>query len=164
MGRWFDAVGSLVLGLSEASFEGHVAIALEEAASSLEVEPYPLELPSALATVGALGPAHEIDLRPLLRAVLSDVLGGVSPGLISARFHRSIVEATAAVTVRVLQETGLRRAVLSGGSFQNRLLEQGVLDRLGPAALAMAREVPVNDGGLALGQAWAAALVLSAGE
>jgi hydrogenase maturation protein HypF len=86
----------------------------------------------------------------------------VAPGLISARFQRSVVEATSAVTARLLAATGLRRVVLSGGSFQNRLLEQGVSDRLGSAVVPMAREVPINDGGLALGQAWAAVLALQA--
>jgi hydrogenase maturation protein HypF len=102
-----------------------------------------------------------VDLRPLLRAAVQDVLGGVSPALIAARFHRSLVEATAAVTVQVLEQTGLRRVVLTGGCFQNRLLEQGVLERLGPAVVSMAREVPSNDGGLALGQSWAAVLALA---
>lgn len=162
MGRWFDAVGALVLGLPVASFEGHVAVALEEAAGSLAAEPYPLELPSALATAGPLSTVHEVDPRPLIRSVLRDVLDGVPPARIAARFHRSIVDATAAVTVQLLAETGLRRVVLTGGSFQNRLLEQGILERLGPVVVSMEREVPINDGGLALGQAWAAVLELAA--
>jgi hydrogenase maturation protein HypF len=61
----------------------------------------------------------------------------------------------------VLQATGLRHVVLSGGCFQNRALEAGLRKRLGPA-VRMAQDVPINDGGLALGQAWAAVLALGA--
>jgi hydrogenase maturation protein HypF len=79
---------------------------------------------------------------------------------VAARFHHTVVQATATVVAGVLASTGLRRVVLTGGSFQNRLLERGLSERIGPERVIMAREVPVNDGGLALGQAWAAVLAL----
>ena len=47
------------------------------------------------------------------------------------------------------------------GALQNRLLERGLVARLGAETVVMARDVPVNDGGLALGQAWAAVLALT---
>jgi hydrogenase maturation protein HypF len=169
MGRWFDALGALALKLPHAGFDAHVAIALEEVALALGeaaelggVEAYPVTLPSALALDEPLGPAHEIDLRPTLRATVLALLSGSSPAQVAARFHQSVVEASAAVVARVLAATGLRRVVLSGGSFQNRRLERGLLERLGSERVLLAREVPLNDGGLALGQAWAAVLALEA--
>lgn len=165
MGRWFDAIGALVLGLPHAGFEGHVALALEEAGTPVGVGaalPYPVTLPTSLALGREMASEHEVDLRPTVRAVVSDLLAGVDAGLISARFHQTIVLATTQVVARALEETGLRRIVLSGGSFQNRVLEEGVVSRLGEGRVSMAREVPVNDGGLALGQAWAAVLALRA--
>lgn len=162
MGRFFDAVGALALGLPRAGFEGHVAIALEEAALRERVDPYPVTLPTAVALDEALGVAHEVDLRPTLRAIVRDVIEAVSPAIVAARFHQTVVEATAAVVAQVLARTGLRRVVLSGGSFQNQLLEGGLVERLGQDRVSMAREVPLNDGGLALGQAWAAVLALAA--
>jgi hydrogenase maturation protein HypF len=119
-------------------------------------------LPSAIAMDEPLGPAHEVDLRPTLRAAVGELLSGVSAAVVAARFHQTVVEATSAVVARVLALTGLRRVVLTGGSFQNRILEQGLRRRLGAERIAMAREVPINDGGLALGQAWAAVLALGA--
>jgi hydrogenase maturation protein HypF len=163
MGRWFDAVGALVLGLPRAGFEGHVAIALEELAAAHDVEPYALGLPDSIAIDEPIGAGHEVDLRPTVRAVVADLLEGVSRATIAARFHRSIVEATSAVARRVLAATGLGRVVLSGGCFQNQRLERGLVERLGPERVSMARDVPVNDGGLALGQAWAAVLALETG-
>ena len=63
----------------------------------------------------------------------------------------------------ILAATDLGPVVLAGGSFQNRILERGLIDRLGPARVVMGHEVPINDGGLALGQAWAAVLAISEG-
>jgi hydrogenase maturation protein HypF len=160
MGRWFDAIGALALALPEAGFEAHVAIALEEAAEARPVGAYPVSLPSAIALDEPVSAAHELDLRPTVRAVVGDLLRGTSPATVAARFHATIVEATSAAVARVLAVTGLRRVVLAGGCFQNRILERGLLERLGRERVAMARDVPLNDGGLALGQAWAAVLAL----
>lgn len=163
MGRWFDAVGALALALPQAGFDGHVALALEEAADAAEAGRYPVSLPTAVAAAEApLTAEHELDLRPAVAAIVGDLLAGAAPGVVAARFHRSVAEATCAVAVRVLATTGLRRVVLTGGSFQNRILERSLLERLGVERVSMAREVPLNDGGLALGQAWAAVLALEA--
>ena len=90
------------------------------------------------------------------------MLQGVSPAIVAARFHGTIVDASSAVVARVLAATGLSRVVLTGGSFQNQRLERGLRTRLGADRVMMAREVPINDGGLSLGQAWAAVLALEA--
>jgi hydrogenase maturation protein HypF len=81
---------------------------------------------------------------------------------VAARFHETVIAATSTVVARVLAETSLRRVVLAGGCLQNRLLERGLVARLGEERVVIAREVPVNDGGLALGQAYAAVLALAA--
>ncbi|HEU5073632.1 MAG TPA: carbamoyltransferase HypF, partial [Polyangiaceae bacterium] len=161
IGRWFDAMGGLTLGLSHAAFEAHVAIAFEEAAETADVAAYPVALPRAMATGEPLAAEHEVDLRPSLIAGVHELIEGGSPARVAARFQRTIVEATASVVLDVLREVGLRHVVLSGGCFQNRALETGLRQRLG-RAVHMAEDVPLNDGGLALGQAWAAALALGA--
>jgi hydrogenase maturation protein HypF len=165
MGRWFDAIGAMALHLPRATFDGHVAMALEEAASDLDVgrnpyvDPYPVSLPSDLLCAdGTLDARHEIDLRPTIRAVVGDLLTGRGASLVAARFHRTIVDATVAVAERILAATGVDIVVLAGGSMQNRVLERGIMSRMGRDRVRIARDVPVNDGGLALGQAWAAVL------
>jgi hydrogenase maturation protein HypF len=161
IGRWFDAMGALALALPDAAFEAHVAIALEETAVTGDVPGYPVTLPSAMALAEPLGPEHEVDLRPTILAVVDDLLAGVAPGRVAARFQETIVDATARVVTSVSDATGITRVVLSGGSFQNRTLEAGMRHRLGNR-VSMAKDIPINDGGIALGQAWAAALTLGA--
>jgi hydrogenase maturation protein HypF len=162
IGRWFDAIGALVLGLPRASFEGHVAMAWEEVAGAAEAPAYTVGLPRALADGVAATSDSEIDLCPTVREAVADHLAGVPARTISARFHRTIIEATAAMTARALARSGARHVVLSGGSFQNRILARGLSDALGRDRVVMARAVPVGDGGLALGQAWAGVLATRA--
>jgi hydrogenase maturation protein HypF len=162
VGRWFDAVGALALALPEASFDGHVAMAFEAAALAGSAQAYPVALPAQLELGRglALSAANEIDLRPTVRAIVADLLQGLSAASIAARFHQTLIEASASVVARALAETGLHRVVLTGGCFQNRILERGLVERLGASRVLSPRRVPVNDGGIALGQAWAAVLAL----
>ena len=52
-------------------------------------------------------------------------------------------------------ERGIRQVVLGGGVFQNRVLLQRCCSELARSGLDVyvSRQVPTNDGGLALGQA-----------
>ena len=162
VGRAFDAVGALALGLERAGFEGHVAIALEEAAAQGRVEPYPWGAPRALAASGPVGAEHEIDLRPTTRALARELLDGVPGARVAARFHETVICATEEVVRRALALRPAAHVVLTGGALQNRILEAGLRARLGEPLVRMARELPLNDGGLALGQAWSAVLALRA--
>jgi hydrogenase maturation protein HypF len=52
------------------------------------------------------------------------------------------------------EESGIDRVVLSGGVFQNRLLFESLLEKLETAGYKVYthKQVPTNDGGIALGQ------------
>jgi len=60
----------------------------------------------------------------------------------------------------VLEGCGVRRVVLAGGCFQNRLLLEGLIQALQGAGLEplWAQQLPCSDGGLAVGQVAAARL------
>jgi hydrogenase maturation protein HypF len=155
LGRWFDALGCLVLGRTVAHHEAQVALALEEAAGG-DARGYPVGLPAALALVGPVGPEHEVDLRPTVRAVVDAVRAGVPAAEVSARVHATVVGALGDVVEQALLATGVRRVLGVGGAMANHHLSAGLAARLG-RAWWVPREAPVGDGGLALGQAWAAA-------
>jgi hydrogenase maturation protein HypF len=92
---------------------------------------------------------------------VADLLDGVAPSLVSARFHATVAHATATVTELARDTFGCRRVVLSGGAFMNRVLEDEVRRRLADDLVSSAVSVPTNDGGIALGQAHAAVLALT---
>jgi hydrogenase maturation protein HypF len=144
-GRLLDGISAL-LGLgATASYEGEPAIRLEHAAAPGEDGVY--DMGSAGAGVGG---ARLLDWRPMLSAVLDDVRRGTGRDLIAARVHNTL----AAAIVRQAELTGCERVALSGGCFQNRLLTErcaALLRRRGFTPL-LHRQVPPNDGGIALGQ------------
>jgi hydrogenase maturation protein HypF len=96
-----------------------------------------------------------VRIAPLLDGVLADVEAGAEPGVIGARLHRAVAGLTLEVCRRVRAAGGPATAALSGGVFQNRLLAESterLLEEDGFEVLA-AGLVPVNDGGVSLGQA-----------
>ncbi len=150
-GRLFDAVASL-LGLRQINrFEGQAAMELEWACP---------EKPMGEAYPFTLGVQGLLDWEPMLREILREKRAGVAPGSIAEKFHRTLV----AMIVAVAHRVGEKRVVLSGGCFQNKILCEWTVARLrheGFTAIWHQR-VPPNDGGLALGQAVAAAAGRSA--
>ena len=161
LGRWFDAVGALLLGMPRAAFEGQVAMALEHAADNPQrYHGYPIGSPWQLAADTQVGEAHEVDLRPTLRAVVGDLLGGQPTARIAARFHRTLIDVLADTARAAFEEAPAQALILSGGSLQNAWLAAGLHQRLADLPVRMAAQVPVGDGGLSLGQAFAAVLQL----
>ena len=163
-GRLFDAMAALAgLAPDRLSFEGEAAMALEAAAGEAPAErPYPLGIEVRNGLVE--GDFLEIDPAPLWHAALADRASGTPAALLSARFHDGVADAFAQATLRVATAEGLGTVVLCGGVFQNARLLVSLTNRLAAGGLRVltAASVPVNDGGLALGQAAVAAARLMA--
>jgi hydrogenase maturation protein HypF len=149
MGRLFDAVSALCGIRPTVNYEGQAATELEAIADPAERGSYPVPL-SAEA---------ELDARPTVLAVLADVTAGVAPGLVSARFHNAIASTTAEACIALARRRALDTAVLSGGVFQNRLLLERTVERLGNTGLRVLvpERLPPNDGGISFGQVAVAA-------
>lgn len=159
LGRVFDGVAAL-LGLRRAaSFEGQAAMELEGAAGGKGDG----ELPFAVARNGE---RLILDLFPAVREIAQRRLAGGGAAGLAAAFHDTLVAALTAAAETIREETGLARVVLAGGCFQNRLLLEGLLQRLTAAGFAVFwhRQVPTNDGGISLGQAVCAAARLRDGQ
>jgi hydrogenase maturation protein HypF len=95
-----------------------------------------------------------LDARPLVRDVARDAARGVATATIARRFHESFADAVVAVCERLRARGAPADVVLSGGAFVNALLAGAIAGRLGARGFRphAHRDVPPNDGGLALGQ------------
>jgi hydrogenase maturation protein HypF len=94
----------------------------------------------------------------MIELMADDLSCGIERSRIAHRFHRSLAELIGQVAERV----GVRQVALTGGCFQNVLLVDLARARLESAGFVVLthREIPPNDGGLALGQAVIAAVQL----
>jgi hydrogenase maturation protein HypF len=148
-GRLFDAVASLIGLRHVASFEGQAAMLLEAVAADSVNEAYDLTVwrPS--------GKPAQVDTRHMIRQITEDTARGVSVSVISARFHNALAEAALRVCEQIRSEQGLGRVCLTGGCFQNVRLLRGCAEPMRRAGFEVffPSRVPVNDGGIALGQA-----------
>ncbi len=150
VGRYFDAFGALVLGVTEANYEGQVAMRLEWAADSAERAHYRFDVDRNAAP-------WEVDLRQAVRDAVRDLLRGVCAGVIAARFHNTLVCAAAEVVRAASAGVGRVPIVLTGGCFQNARLAEGIASALARNFdVYTHRSVPPGDGGIALGQAMVA--------
>jgi hydrogenase maturation protein HypF len=82
-----------------------------------------------------------------------------APSVVAARFHNTLAAAIHEMCLRMRRESGLNRVCLSGGTFQNMRLLHLTAHSLRKSGfdLFLHRNVPPNDGGIALGQAVIAA-------
>jgi hydrogenase maturation protein HypF len=147
MGRLFDAVAAICGLPTVTSFEGQSAMALEFAADPAEASAYPLPLTDGVPAL--------LDWQPLIRELLTDRSRGVPVPTVSAKFHNALAEAAAAAVRRFRFE----RVALTGGCFQNALLQERMRGRLSSLGCKVYthRSVPPGDGGIALGQVLIAA-------
>ncbi|HHY46868.1 MAG TPA: carbamoyltransferase HypF [Firmicutes bacterium] len=175
MGRLFDAI-SAILGIRTiVSYEGQAAIALEAAAQNWATTKR-LGANHPARTAGQRGLAEQafvidqtgtpwtIDPAPLLKAVV-ERSREIPRGEIAFLFHEAVSEVVIRICQLLADEGFPRDVVLSGGVFQNRLLFEMVypgLRRLGFNVYSN-WQAPINDGGIALGQAVAARALLKAG-
>jgi hydrogenase maturation protein HypF len=150
-GRLFDAVAALTGGWDESHYEAQAAIELTALTTTAAVE---AARPFAWDVVEAAG-ALLLPCAPLIRGVADAVRDGANAAEVSARFHRTLLDLLAGAAVRASRLTGLRTVALGGGSFQNEILASLLPPRLEAAGLRplLPRELPPNDGAVALGQA-----------
>jgi len=146
-GRWFDAAAAL-LGLREVTaFEGQAAMQLEALAAAHG----PVQADRSLWGIGAHG---SLDLLPLAERLAQTKDGGRGAAL----FHATLVQALAEWVLAAAARERLATVALGGGCFVNAILSTGLRRELAAGGLTVleARQAPVNDGGIALGQAWTA--------
>lgn len=147
MGRLFDAVSALIGVRQVVAYEAQAAVELEGLSrnTSAGTSRYAFALDTAQQPM-------LVDPGPVLAAVVEDLRAGVAAAVIGARFHRAVAD----LIVELAAEDGAvdQPVALSGGVFQNALLLRLALAglRMNGFRVITHRQVPPNDGGIALGQ------------
>ncbi len=150
IGRIFDGMAS-ILGITQrVTGEAEAAQLLEERALLCKNEPAP---PVTAGVIKGNG-IYLADTGKLVQEVLlyHEKRGSLEE---SARFfHEYIISITGEIVTALGKDEGLDRVVLTGGVFNNRLLLSGITRLLRKKGFQVYtnRKVPVNDGGIALGQ------------
>jgi len=146
VGRIFDAVASLLKLCHINQYEGQAATKLEMSAASAQTDQhYGFNIQHQAPII--------IDWKITLEQLLEDIqLNPVE--LIAAKFHNTLAE----IILTLAQKAEQKTVVLSGGCFQNAYLVAKACQRLKNADFEVYchEKIPPNDGGLALGQLYAA--------
>jgi hydrogenase maturation protein HypF len=141
-GRLFDAVASITGICINSLFHAEAPMKLESA------------IRSDIRDFYDVNTSNGISFLPAIQQICADLSQGVSAGIISARFHNTVVEATFQEVKKISRETGINKIVLSGGTFQNKYLFESLETKLRKNNFVTFshEKIPCNDGGLSLGQ------------
>ncbi|MBI5132775.1 MAG: carbamoyltransferase HypF [Rhodopseudomonas palustris] len=143
-GRLFDAAAGLLGVCAMQAYEGQAAMQLEALVRTPRVQDDGWRIDRGT-----------LDLSPLLRHL-------ATPGLDrrdgAELFHGTLAAALADWAAQAAAQARLSTIALGGGCFLNRVLSETLAAHLRARGLSplLARQLPPNDGGLSLGQAWIA--------
>ena len=141
-GRLFDGVAAITGVCIHSQFHAEAPMRLESLVMPGIHDCYDVETGAA------------ISFKPAIRQICNDMLQGVPLALIATRFHNTVTEASTKMIRKIHEETGIRKVVLSGGTFQNKYLSESLENKLlkDNFTVYTHSRVPCNDGGIALGQ------------
>lgn len=148
-GRLFDAAAALCGFTGRVTFEGQAAMWLEHLAEgAVNADGYPMVFEN-----------RQLDANPLLAALIADRQNGRAPAEAARAFHQGLASGLIDAAAAIATAHGLTTVALSGGVWQNRFLLERVVPGLRSLGFAVLSNVavPVNDGGISLGQAAIAA-------
>jgi hydrogenase maturation protein HypF len=141
-GRLFDSVSALLGLCNYSTFEAEAPMRLENIAAKNESRNYSYKL------------SRIIDFSKMFTEIIQDLKREVEPEKISAKFHNTISETIINGVKKISKNTGLKKVILSGGTFQNRYLSERTENKLVDFGFQVFTNnlVPCNDGGISLGQ------------
>jgi hydrogenase maturation protein HypF len=141
-GRLFDGIAAITGVCIHAQFHAEAPMRLESLVMPGIYDCYDVET------------GETISFKPAIRQICHDMLHLVPVAVIATRFHNTVTEASWRMIRKIQEETGIRKVVLSGGTFQNKYLFESLENKLVKDNFAVYThsQVPCNDGGIALGQ------------
>ena len=160
LGRVFDAVAAMV-GLGTYNyFEAQLPMALEAIIGSGLEDHYDFEL------TRNNGEPFQLDLRKMIKQLITDIQEKIPRGVISAKFHNCLAAALLEMAKQARESSELNTVALSGGVFCNWYLTNRLVKllRKNDFRVLFNRDVPSNDGGISLGQAAIAAHLVNCGS
>ena len=165
VGLFKAAAAAFGLAPERSSYRGQAALRLLNAAEHCSFKPD--QIPSSIRArfrfsleTPSDGPAV-VDWAPLFHEFASPGwLIEADPALLSLAFHDAVASAAVEMAKYGAEKSGLRSVVLSGVLFMNRLLAGLVSEKMKQAGLRAVhhREIPPDESGLCVGQAWHAGL------
>ncbi|WHN66461.1 carbamoyltransferase HypF [Cysteiniphilum sp. QT6929] len=143
MGRLFDGVASLLDVCHYNSFEAEAAMKLEALVNASRVDKSLIDINN-----------NQLDISQLITRIM-----GMPKDKGSELFHGTLAYALALWAHEYAVNKGITQVILTGGCFQNKVLLTQVVQYLETFGLEaiVPQKIPVNDGGISLGQAWLAA-------
>jgi hydrogenase maturation protein HypF len=159
LGRLFDAAAALIGLGSMNRFEAELPMALESIIQPGIEDSYHAELVKA-------DDQYILRYSPIIAGIIQDIRRSVEKGIIAAKFHNSICDGLLDLAKIARGQTQLNQVALSGGVFCNRYLANRLIERLQDEQFSVLwqKSVPVNDGGISLGQAAIAAKMIEDGK
>ncbi|RLD40993.1 MAG: carbamoyltransferase HypF [Bacteroidetes bacterium] len=141
-GRLFDAVSALLNVCRNSTYHAEAPMRLEAIADEKTSALYGFEFDG------------QISFGKTFEEMIADLLKGEETAKIAGKFHNTIVQLIVEVAEKMRKHTGLNKVVLSGGTFQNKILLENVEQKLKEINFAVYSQsgIPSNDGGIALGQ------------
>jgi hydrogenase maturation protein HypF len=153
MGRFFDAVSSLLNLKHYSTYEGEAAVSLEMNIDKENDDKYDI---NKLILTDNINKVFTIDDIRLFSYIADDFINGMSTGSISVKFHNTLASIILEIGIMISYFYKTDIIVLSGGVFQNNYLFKKCFDILKRNDFKVFTnfQVPINDGGISLGQAF----------
>jgi len=151
-GRLFDAIAALLSIRLDSDFEGQAAMELEAIAQQWQRPTvYKQRADEPVADNGLF----IMDSGPFIRRMLRDLQAGKSIPELAMGFHTWLISSLVITINRIAATSNIRTVVLSGGCLQNRIIMEGLFQALEEDGFQVftGQDIPVNDGGISLGQA-----------
>jgi len=157
-GRFFDGIAALLGVCLVADYEGQAAMELEAKAHKAMGRG---DLSDLLKDFSWQEETQFSENRLILQhsrlvqRVLNQLRDGKDPVDFALDFHLCLIISLTNWICKLAETTGITQVVLAGGCMQNRLLLEGLFILLEQKHFNVytGQQIPVNDGGIALGQA-----------
>ena len=151
-GRLFDAIAALLGIRLDSDFEGQAAMELEALAQQWQGKAEHQEKAEEPVEENGL---FIMDCSHFIRRMVHDLQAGRTTPQLAMGFHRWLIKILATTLKGIAATSDIRTVVLGGGCLQNRIIMEGLFQALEQDGFQVftGQQVPVNDGGISLGQA-----------